>query len=141
MDDVSKKLVLNLPFRTKTEKIEAHAKNEITGCIEEEFSMSYLNVLGYSIEDKDEIFTKLKKFEIQRSFSVRLFYSWFEEYIERMGYMLTGKNKKGTFFSTKCYMEVKECSIKKETSMLNHFEKWRVGKSTYKKTYVSCVYL
>ena len=67
------KFIQKQRFVSRTTLVELDSSSENTGLIEEEYSMEFLKLLGYKNCDKGEIFNKLLKFDIQRSYSTEDF--------------------------------------------------------------------
>ncbi len=56
------------PYFNRFSKIVISGSNENSGLIKEEYSMKFLNLMGYTYADIDELLLKFMKSEIQRNF-------------------------------------------------------------------------
>ena len=125
MESISK-----YPYRTRTVKVERNPSFDETGCIEESFSYSYLKMLGY--ENKDEIFSKLLKFEIQRCGRVRAFFDIIEELYTEMEKMAkNGIND--ILLIQKLFLRFNDIESDDKYSAVIKLEKWYENGCLYQK--------
>ena len=61
------------PFFSRISKVDLQGSNENSGLIQEEYSMSFLKLMGYDYSDTDQILSKFMKHEIQNSFYTKSF--------------------------------------------------------------------
>ena len=56
------------PYFNRISKVDLEGSNENSGLIQEEYSMSFLKMMGYDYSDIDELLSKFMKNQIQHSF-------------------------------------------------------------------------
>lgn len=120
------------PYRTRTVKIEKLSSCDETGCIEENFSYSYLKMLGY--ENKDEIFSKLLKFEIQRCDRVRAFFDLIEEQMVQNG-------RNDILLFQKLFLKTNDIVSDNKYSAVIKTEKWYENGCLYQKQHCNILSL
>lgn len=75
LDDNIKKFIYQGPWITRTSKTAINDSKKESGLCAEEYSMSFLNQLGYKKVDKDEIISNLVKLGIQTKWYTKNFYN------------------------------------------------------------------
>ena len=135
IDQETMNFILNQPYFSKLEHIELVATSENTGLIEEEYSMAFLKIKGYSLQDIETITSKLLRMDIQQEYIIRDFYNAAINMLARKKTESCQHTALDGIAPKRTITKNRNMQIETDGRQIIKAEKWLENNKQYKKSY------